>query len=250
MRFLMVLLFAALACACMVGASHAGQGDAAPRRLTFVAPWPKSEPEMQRLIRVYTEVFARLGMTFEVLDVPARRASERLENGLVDGDLSRVREYGTYFSNVVRVDEPHHTRLLVAYALRDDIRLEDWSSLARTGLRVECPRGNVSCSDNVTRYVPVERYSENDTVEQGVLRLRQHRVDVYINVQGRVEDFVSVGDDGVKDAPARVHPVGVMGTVTGHMWLHRKHAALAPAIAEILREMKRDGTFARLYGAE
>jgi len=249
MRVPVLLLAVILACACMEGTPHAGQGDVVRGHLTFVAPWPKGEAEMQRLIRVYTEVFARLGMTFEVLEVPARRASERLENGLVDGDLSRVREYGAYYNNVVRVDEPHHTRPLVAYALRDDIRLDGWSSLARTGLRVECPRGNVSCSDNVTRYVPAERYSENDTVEQSVLRLRQRRVDVYINVEGWLDAYMAA----TRNAGGRfagVHPVGVMGTVTGYMWLHRKHAALAPAIADVLRAMKRDGTFARLYEGE
>lgn len=232
------------------GMAHAFPDEAdmvPPRHLKFVAPWPRADRETQRLIRVYAEVFARLGMTFEVRDVPCRRAGERVDSGLVDGELSRVAGYGRHFRNIVRVDEPHHTKRMVAYAAREGIRLDGWASLARADLRVECPNGVVSCCDNVALYVPPDRYSVNETLEQSLLRLSEGRIDVYITTEGRVEEFLR--DSGTGRA-LRVYAAGVMKEEDGYMWLHKKHAAMAPVIAAILRDMKRDGTFARLYGAE
>ncbi len=244
----MAVLVLSVVAVCMTPPALWAAEGAQQRHLRFVAPWPRADRESQRLIRVYTEVFNRLGLTFEVRDVPCRRASERVDSGLVDGELSRVGDYGKHFRNLVRVDEPHHAKPIVAYALRADIHLDGWESLARTGLRVECPRGVVICTDNVSRYVPQILYSENDTAEQSLLRLREGRTDVYISVADRVEWLLDSPDGGGVARFGNVRPVGIMALPSGYMWLHKKHAALAPAIAVILRDMKRDGTFDRLYG--
>lgn len=222
-------------------------GSARQEQLVFVGPWPASDDEVQRLLRVYTEVFRRLGTEICYRVVPARRASDLAERGVVDGELSRIYEYGNHFRNLVRVEEPHHEKILRAYGVRAPM-LEGWESLRGIDARVECPRGVVACLDNVRLYVPAERIHENDTLEQGLERLIRGRVDVYIDVSERVEAFLRSRVASGHAAYAEVHAVGDMEVAKGYIWLHKRHAGLAWHVAEILREMKRSGEFQQLYG--
>ncbi|MDR3043696.1 MAG: hypothetical protein LBU75_05465 [Desulfovibrio sp.] len=231
------------------GLAHAEDRVPSDRQeqLVFVGPWPASDDEVQRLLRVYTEVFRRLGLGIRYREVPARRASDLAERGLADGELSRVYEYGNHFRNLVRVEEPHHEKVLRAYCLHGP-ELDGWESLKDVFARVECPRGVVACLDNVRRYVPAERIHENDTLEQGLQRLMRERVDVYIDVSERVEAFLQSRVATGHAAYAEIHAVGDMAVVKGYLWLHKRHAGLAWHVAETLREMKRSGEFQQLYG--
>lgn len=97
----------------LVGGPVRAKDHVAPERqeqLVLVGPWPSSDVEVQRLLRVYTEVFRRLELGVRYREVPARRASDLAERGLVDGELSRVYEYGNHFRNLVRVEESHHEK--------------------------------------------------------------------------------------------------------------------------------------------
>ncbi|GEM_PF-2252990 len=231
------------------GLAHAGDRASSDRQdqLELVGPWPASDDEVQRLLRVYTEVFRRLGLGVRYREVPARRASDLAERGLADGELSRVYEYGNHFRNLVRVEEPHHEKVLRAYCLHGPV-LDGWESLKDVSARVECPRGVVACLDNVRRYVPAERIYENDTLEQGLQRLLRGRVDVYIDVSERVEAFLQSRVATGHADYAEIHSVGDMEVVKGYLWLHKRHAGLAWHVAETLREMKRSGEFQQLYG--
>jgi len=244
-----------VACGAMIvvvlfgGLAHAGDSASFHRQeqLVFVGPWPASDDEVQRLLRVYTEVFRRLGLGVRYREVPARRASDLAERGLADGELSRVYEYGNHFRNLVRVEEPHHEKVLRAYCLHGP-EMDGWESLKGVSARVECPRGVVACLDNVQRYVPGERIYENDTLEQGLQRLMRGRVDVYIDVSERVEAYLRTRVATGHAAYAEIHAVGDMEVVKGYLWLHKRHAGLAWHVAETLREMKRSGEFQQLYG--
>lgn len=234
----------------LVGGPVRAKDHVAPERqeqLVLVGPWPSSDVEVQRLLRVYTEVFRRLELGVRYREVPARRASDLAERGLVDGELSRVYEYGNHFRNLVRVEESHHEKVLRAYCLHGP-RLDGWRSLEDISARVECPRGVVACLDNVRRYVPKGRIHENDTLEQGLQRLLHGRVDVYIDVSERVEEFLRSRIATGHAAYAEIHSVGDMEVVKGYLWLHKRHAGLAWYAAAILREMKRTGEFQQLYG--
>lgn len=221
--------------------------DTSIEQLTFVAPRPQNEVGTQRLIRVYTEVFKRLGITFKFLDVPSKRASIYSDSGEVDGELSRVYDYNISHPNLVRVEEPNKITKFVAFATDSTISLNGWDSLKNTQYRVECQRGIMMCVENVSKMVPPGRFSEVQTIHQAIQKLLTGRTDIYIDDEVGMLLYLESKEYLSLNEKKTVFPVGIMAETSGHMWLHKKRAILAPKIAEVLREMKREGVFQKLY---
>jgi hypothetical protein len=210
----------------------------------FVAARPKDHETTKWLILVYTEALRRMGIEFTFKEVPPLRASDYSDRGIVDGELSRIPDYNTYHTNLIRVEEPHYSVRFVAFARESGVQLQGWKSLRETEYRVDYRRGIALCELQLPKVIPSGRLSAVSTVHQGIKRLLLQRTDLFIDVDGIVQEYL-LSDQFRKISGGRevIYRVGTMEEVSAHAFLHKRHRNLASQLADRLRDMKKEGLF-------
>ncbi|QEM67739.1 hypothetical protein FO488_05940 [Geobacter sp. FeAm09] len=188
---------------------------------------------------IYTEAFRRLGYEFRYKGYPGGRAPVMAERGEVDGEIHRPADYEKVARNLLKVKEPSFSVSYVAYAARQGIVLNGWASLKNTDYAVEYRRGAKVPEAALPAVVRPERLSSIATPEQGLKKLITGRTDIYVDQEAVVTEALG------RLGPSPVHQVGVMFTGYTHVFLHKKHAALVPKVALVLKAMKREGLIKR-----
>ena len=225
------------------------RGEATPKVLRFTFSRRREDPRTQWLIAVYRELLASLGIGFEFVDVPPGRGPIAVRTGDADGELGRTWGYGLLNPELVRVAESNNAVEFAACATEASLgdRFPGWPAVREQRWRCEHRRGIPELADLLAREVPPEQVSTVATIEQGLRRLQLKRIDLYLDVREAVEDHLAFGDVSAEfSAGPAPRMLGVIQSTTGHAYLHRRHEALVPAITQALREMKRQGTVARL----
>jgi len=188
---------------------------------------------------IYTEAFRRLGLKFQYKVYPPARSSLMADSGQIDGEPSRIMAYQEAHPNLVRVDEWVVTTKASAYAMDPNITLDGWESLRGTDYRVEYYRGVAIAERHLPEVVKAENLSTISSPEQALNKLIAGRIDVYIDTEDRVALLLkspAFKDSGIRRA-------GVMEEILSYPYLHKRHAALAPKLAEALKQMKAEGLF-------
>lgn len=184
--------------------------------------------------RLYTEAFKRLGYTFKFKIVPVVRASVEANQGITDGEPGRLFDHGDKYSNLIRVPEPVVTVTFAAYATRPDIKVESWESIKKAGYRVDVMRGLSFIKESG---LDPRNVSELNDRSQAYPRLLSSRADVYVDV---AFDFTPLmRSPQYKNSTIR--EVGVLSKREAYGFLHKKHKDLVPRLAEIFRQMKKEG---------
>ena len=218
-----------------------------PSKLTFVYVRPIDSPRTQWHILIYTEALKRMGIKFKFKDVPARRASIYSNNKQVDGELGRVSTYNENWSNMIQIAEHNLHGKFIAYSTDPTISLNGWESLRNTHLRVEHLRGVKEPETRLSQVVPAKQLSSVNSIEQAVKKLFLERTDIIVGNEGTVATYLnSQMFQHTKQEIGQgktIYEVGTMAEFYGHAWLHKDHADLAPKIAVILKEMKKEGLF-------
>jgi hypothetical protein len=193
---------------------------------------------------IYTEAFRRLGYAFQYQGHSGGRAPVLAENGAVDGEIHRPDDYGKSAKNLLRVEEPSFSLSYVAYAAKPGIALQGWESLKNTDYAVEYRRGAKVPEAALPAVVKPENLSAIATAEQGLEKLILGRTDIYIEQEAVALETLKKLDAGVFDVSS-LYQAGVMYTGYSYVYLHKKHAALVPQVAEVLKTMKQEGVIER-----
>jgi len=205
--------------------------------MAFIRPETHYLGKWQRLI--YTDVFRRLGIKAEFRDYPSKRASIEADAGNVDGEPSRPSQYADEHPNLIRVEESLLSAKISAFATQPSIpQLDGWDSLKGTKYRVEYMRGIKLTEMNLPKVVSRENLSDVTEPEQGLKKLISGRTDLYIDQESVALTLLQTPE--FKDGKIRI--VGVMEIAPLYPYLHKKHAALAPKMAEIIKAMKAEGS--------
>jgi hypothetical protein len=213
------------------------------KTLMFVAARPKDHETTKWLILVYTEALRRMGIEFTFKEVPPLRASDYSDRGIVDGELSRIPDYNTYHTNLIRVEEPHYSVRFVAFARESGVQLQGWKSLRETEYRVDYRRGIALCERQLPLVIPATRLSVVTTIHQAIQKLLLQRTDLFIDVEGIVQEYLASEMFREISAERSIYQVGVMEAVSAHAFLHKRHQELASQLATVLRTMKQEGLF-------
>ncbi|MES2263856.1 MAG: hypothetical protein V4724_35505 [Pseudomonadota bacterium] len=186
---------------------------------------------------IYTEAFRRLGYQFEYRTFPSKRASLMSDNGEVDGEINRVASYGSVHPDMVRVDTAHFTISFTAYAARPMALDDGWNALKDGALRIEYRVGVTRPETLLPTLVPAERLSSANNVVLGLRKLERGRSDLYIDGSQIVDMALALPEF----QHTAIRRVALMETVDVHAFLHKKHRDLAPRLAHVLADMKREG---------
>lgn len=187
--------------------------------------------------RLVTEIFARLGIGVRIRDVPAARGLALLEQGEDDGTLPRNEAAARGRANFVMIPERALDREYVVFARNVSFQPAGWESLG--SYRVGIMNGWRIVVERVPKTAQVTGVNDH---RQLFRLLETGRVDVAVfNRWGGLHVVRELGLDGVQilEPPLASEP--------SFFFLHRRHESLAKRAADVLRDMKRDGTYDRIY---
>ncbi|MDC8760960.1 hypothetical protein [Janthinobacterium fluminis] len=224
----------ALLITCQYGAAAAEQ----QRKIVLAA-----STEMQKSLQgvwlglIYDEAFRRLGYGFELLGVPAKRASALADHGQVDGEISRAANYSHTHPNMILVSVSPISAQLTAFAIQPLVLQDGWDSLPRASLRIEYRAGVSTSEDELSRRIDSAYLSSVSTTVLGLRKLTFGRTDIYIDSEEAVEQATLKPEF----QSTKIHKVALMTSLPVHAFLHKKNAALAAPLAAMLATMKREG---------
>ena len=232
--------------AVLVAAVFSMPSEAADKMILVGTEGVKNSMYGKWLTLIFAEVFRRLGYEFQYDGYPAARASAMSDAGTVDGEISRVFEYQMSHPNLIRVDEVLYSTNFVAFAVKPGIVLHGWRSLQNTTYNVEYRRGVKLSESELSLVVAPDHLSDVATAEQGLKRLIVGRTDLYVDVEFTIAQALKRLTPDEFDVSA-LYQAGIMQEVDAYAYLHKKHAALLPRVAETLQAMKQEGLFERYF---
>ena len=192
------------------------------------------------LEEVSTEAFRRIGFGVRIVSQPSERSLQEANQGLSDGEGLRVEGLEAQFPQLVRVPESYVGISFVAFSRDPSVRLPGgWADLASR--RVAFVNGWKMFEANATGARVVQRV---DKAEQLFLMLDAGHTDLALYTLADGQSLVRrLGLD-------RIHAVTPsLKDVDMYLYLHRRHESLVPRLVRALREMKSDGTHARIVAA-
>ena len=226
------LLFAVLLCL----ASQASALSAPLVLNTSYFPPINSPDKSGFLDLLYQELFARLGIAFEIQMLPAERALQNANTGIDDGDTCRIAGLQNTYPNLVHTTEPVFGYQMAVFSREKKFPVSGPESLMPYALGI------------VTGWKILERSTRQnpsrtmvDSADQLFWMLDQGRVDIALIE--RLVGLETVNRLGIKGVRILSPPF-----LTGDwfLYLHKKHQALIPRIDAELRKMKQDGAYERI----
>lgn len=218
----------------------AGQAFArtAPLVLNTFAFAPISTPDHDGFLDLlYRELFARLGIAFEIQVLPAERALQNANSGIDDGDICRVAGLDSIYPNLVRTTESVMQYRMVVFSREErNFPISGPESLLPYELGIVT---GWKILESTTRQHPSRIMV--DSADQLFRMLDQGRVKVALI--DRLVGMEAINRLGIKGVRILSPPF-----LTGEwfLYLHKRHQALIPRIDAELRKMKQDGAYERI----
>ncbi|KVW96845.1 hypothetical protein ABW22_07650 [Thiobacillus denitrificans] len=182
------------------------------------------------------EAFRRAGVELKLVKLPAERALHNANAGIGDGDLARIAGLEAQYPNLVRVPE----------------KLLDWSFTAFSKDASIPARWDVIRQRQVGHIKGWKIYEQQlagaphvisvDDAAQLFRLLELDRIEVALHARWLGDALVRQQD--IKGVHALDPP---LATREMFIYLHKRHAALVPRLAEALRAIKAEGLYDRLY---
>jgi polar amino acid transport system substrate-binding protein len=198
---------------------------------------PLTTPEHTGFLDVIaTETFRRIGVELRLVKLPAERALLLANDGLEDGDLTRIAGLEEQYPNLVRVPEKLIDWDFAAFSKDDSIPanievirrhsvglIKGWKIYER----------NMAGAEHVTTV---------DDPQQLFRLLDRDRIEVAL--YARWMGLALIQKQGLKN----IHPLEPpLVSRAMYIYLNKRHTKLVPKLAEALQALKREGFYQRIY---
>ena len=218
----------------------AGVATASADEQTLVISSNNTPLDRKVLEQVSQEAFRRLGMAFKMTSLPSERSLTSANQGEVDGEGLRVAGLSSQYPDLTQVPEPYVRISFVAFSGNPDIDLSaGWTSLK--SYNVAFVTGWKMFEANATGAKTVTKV---DKPEQAFLMLAAGRVDLALYT--RADGLALVRSMGL---PAIAPLAPALKDVDLYLYLNKKHQTLVPRLTQVLRDLKTDGSHARILNA-
>ncbi len=189
---------------------------------------------------IASEAFRRAGLRLKLERIPPERGLLNANAGLEDGDFSRIAGLEKAYPNLVRVPEKLVDWHFVAFTRKPDLQNASWAMLQT--LSVGHIKGWKIYEQNLQQHPQV---TTADNAEQLFAMLDKNRIEVALYARSMGQALVQkMGIQNVRI----IEPS--LAEREMYIYLHRKHADKAPAIAAALREIKREGLYVKVCKAK
>ncbi len=203
---------------------------------TSIKPPFSTEQQDGFFDQLLAELFRRAGYEAVLSRLPAERALLMVNEGYSDADVPRVAGLEKKYPNLIRVPEAVINYEFTAF-MRHPVETElTWQGLEQK--QVGMIIGWKIYENNVPKNSRISRVSKP---QQLFKLLFGNRVDIIL--YERYAGMEIIARNNYTDLAACRPPLAVKPM---YLYLHRRHAALVAPLAELLREMKVDGTWQRI----
>lgn len=196
--------------------------------------------DRRALLLLGDEALRRVGLSLRLVSLPSQRSLVAANAGEVDGEGLRVAALESSYPDLLRVPERFIAISFVGFA-RDPRLVLDHGFASLKPLRVAHINGwkLFEAQAAVARVV-----HKVDQAEQLFHMLEAERIDVALYT---LTDGLALARSMGLSQVRVLQPS--LADADMYLYLHRRHQAWVPKIAQALREMKADGTHARLTAA-
>ena len=181
------------------------------------------------------QAFDRIGIDATVIRVPTERALVNANTGVEDGDAFRAPGFEKDYPDLVQIPEKLLDFDFVAYAMRPDIQVRNWSELAPFAVA----------------YVTGWKIYERNVKARTITTVRELGQLFPLLAKGRADVVLLDRWQGLwvaRKANTAARPFDPpLARVAMFAYLNRRHAALTAPAAAALADLKRDGTWQKLY---
>ena len=189
---------------------------------------------------VLKEAFRRIGVTINIFTLPAERALQNVNDGINDGDFTRITGLEKKYPNLVLVPEKLIDYEYMAFTKNVNDRIKGWSGLKPYDVGIIT--GWKILESNVTGTRSLVKVRDEHVL---FTLLENERVDIvtYYRLGGNA----LIKELNFKDIHAIEPPVSVNPM---YLYLNKKHKSLIPKLVSSLRDMKSDGTYDMLFSRQ
>ncbi|MEQ8167356.1 MAG: transporter substrate-binding domain-containing protein [Candidatus Eremiobacterota bacterium] len=187
---------------------------------------------------VIKEAFRKIGVTVYIFTLPAERALQCVNDGINDGDFTRITGLEKKYPNLVLVPEELLYYEYMAFTKHVKDKVKGWSGLKPYDVGIITGWKILEANVRDTRSLVKVR-------DEKVLftLLENERVDIvtyyYLGGNALIKEL-NFQDIHAIEPPLSVNPM--------YLYLNKKHKSLIPNLVASLKELKRDGTYDRLFG--
>jgi polar amino acid transport system substrate-binding protein len=180
--------------------------------------------------------FGRVGVEVDVTTVPTERSLINVNSGLDDGDIFRVAGVEREYPNLIPIPEKTLDNDFIVYTKRGDIQIRSWDDLRP--FSVAFATGWKPFERNVK---DLKELTKTSSIHDLFPLLEKGRADVILMDRWQGQWIVHQQGYQVR----LLEPP--LARFEMFMYLHKKHAALVPRVAQALAAMKADGSYQQLY---
>lgn len=189
--------------------------------------------------RVMAEAYRRIGKVLVVHKMPGERTLLMANEGQMDGELYRKLGMEREYPNLIILPVPLLTYEIVIFTRGTDFVVSGWESLRP--FTIGYVRGIKIVRENTmgmkTEAVP--------TMEQAFQKLAMGRTDIVVG--NKLSGLAAI--ESLKLEDVRMLSPSLASFPVFH-YVHKKHAAMVPALLAALQAMKADKTIERLQKVE
>jgi len=185
---------------------------------------------------VAREALRRAGFELVINRLPAERGLRNINNGLIDGEMSRVKGIDQTYQNLVRVPE----------------KIMDWEFLLFSTKQINVEKGWASLANESVAYITGWKIVEKNVPQTASITKTRNSQQLFTLLKKERADFVVyerwAGGYLINQLNiSNVQPLRpALAKKEMYIYLHKKHKSAVPKITEALVEMKRDGSYGKL----
>jgi polar amino acid transport system substrate-binding protein len=223
--------------ACLAAALWGQPAFAAPLVLNTDGAPPHSRPDGSGFEdRIVAEAFRRVGLAVKLVMLPSERSLQNANQGIDDGVYVRVPGLERIYPNLVMVAEPVSEFIFTAFTRDPALKARAWDDLRER--QVAIVAGWKIVERNLAGAPRLQAVRDEEAL---FALLDKDRAEVVVaGLHAGREIIRTRGYHGVRtlQPPLAMVPM--------HLYLHKRHAELVPRLNATLRDMRRDGTIARM----
>ncbi len=229
-----------LALSCVAPAPASTPGDRLPMPVLKLATGAdRHSNDGHRLREVFRSALARLGYALEVVDLPPMRAAALLQRGEIDGEMLRSDEYISSHPLCVKVDFTLYVASVGIYGRAPQHRLAQVDAALAASGGVVYRRGVMACETRLAAAAPKSKTFAVTTTRSGAAMVIAGRVDHLCELDVSIAHWRDGVDEAERNALVRVG--SFVPRLPLFPCLHRRHAALGPTLAAMLRALEGHG---------
>lgn len=183
------------------------------------------------------EALGRLGVKLKTTVLPAERALIDANAGILDGELSRVPGIDKIYTNLLFIPESLLDLEFTVFSINKTSIEPGWKGLENSS--VSFLNGWKILEINVPNTAEIIK-SKTPTQLFNLLKL--DRVD-YI-IYERWSGTILAKSMNIKGVTVLQPPLAVRGM---HIYLHKKHRELVAPLTQVIKTIKQDGTYQKIY---